>query len=124
MNVIRNELSSLAEVSLYLGTGWSVCICDINVVQGGAVLGFCEDINNILRERQRRFLFNEIDNFLVYVASKYGRMMLSWGNRSIRGETCPSAIFTATNSTQNVLEMNQGLRSEMPATYRLSDSTA
>jgi hypothetical protein len=58
------------------------------------------------REIEKFFLINDISSFLIYIAPKYGRIMLRWGNRSTVGKTCPSAILSATNSTQNVLEMN------------------
>lgn len=79
----------------YLGTEWDVCIYDINLVQDG---GQYWAVVKVLMTRER-VLFNDIANFLVYIAPKYDRIMLSWGNRSTLGETCPSAILSATNPT-------------------------
>jgi hypothetical protein len=51
-------------------------------------------------------------------------MKLTGENRSTRGKTSPSATLSTTNSTWTDPGSNPGLRSERPATNRLSHGTA
>jgi hypothetical protein len=51
-------------------------------------------------------------------------MKLTGENRSTRGETCPSATLSTTNSTWTDPGLNPGLRGESPGTNRLKRGTA
>jgi hypothetical protein len=51
-------------------------------------------------------------------------MTLSGKNRSTLGKTCPSVNLSTTNPTWTEPGSNPGLRSEGPATNRLSHGTA
>jgi hypothetical protein len=51
-------------------------------------------------------------------------MKLTGGNRSTRGKTCPSVTLSTTNSTWTDPGSNPDLRSETPATNRLSHGMA
>jgi hypothetical protein len=44
-------------------------------------------------------LFEGPQNSPSYLSDKSSTMVLTWGNRSLRRDTCPSATLSTTNST-------------------------
>jgi hypothetical protein len=77
----------------------------------------------------RLYLWTATTNGLLFICPTYERGEPRWNdtdreNRRTRRETCPSGILSTTNHTWTDLGANPGLRSERPATNRLSYGVA